>query len=58
MKKVADAQAAKLVYINQNLRTLIAKANATTAMYVKAQGSYLCRSRAKMAAQYAAETTM
>ena len=58
-KKVADAQAAKLAAANQNLRTLIAKANAATAMYVKAQRELsFAEAEAKMAAQYAAETTV
>jgi len=56
-KKAADAQAAKLAAANQNLRTLIAKANAATTMYVKAQKELaIAGAEAKAAAQYAAET--
>ena len=56
-KKAADAQAAKLASANQNLRTLTAKANAATALYVKAQKELaIAEAAARVAAQYAAET--
>lgn len=56
-KKAADAQAAKLAAANQNLRTLTAKANAATALYVKAQKELaIAEAAARVAAQYAAET--
>lgn len=56
-KKAADTQAAKLAAANQNLRTLTAKANAATALYVKAQKELaLAEAAARVAAQYAAET--
>jgi len=56
-KKVADAQAAKLAAANQNLRTLTAKANAATALYVKAQKELaIAEAAARVAAKYAAET--
>jgi len=56
-KKAADAQAAKLAAANQNLRTLTAKANAATALYVKAQKELaIAEAAARAAAKYAAET--
>jgi len=56
-KKAADAQAAKLAKANQSLRTLTAKANAATALYVKAQRELaVAVAAARAAAQYAAET--
>ncbi len=56
-KKAADAQAAKLAAANQSLRTLTAKANAATALYVKAQKELaIAEAAARAAAQYAAET--
>ena len=56
-KKAADAQAAKLAAANQNLRTLTAKANAATALYVKAQKELaIAEAAARVAAKYAAET--
>jgi len=56
-KKAADAQAAKLAAANQNLRTLTAKANAATALYVKAQKELaIAEAAARTAAKYAAET--
>jgi cell wall-associated NlpC family hydrolase len=56
-KKAADAQAAKLAAANQNLRTLTAKANAATALYVKAQKELaIAEVAARAAAKYAAET--
>ncbi|CAB4682330.1 unannotated protein [freshwater metagenome] len=56
-KKAADAQAAKLAQANQSLRTLTAKANAATALYVKAQRELaIAEAAARAAAQYAAET--
>lgn len=36
-KKAADAQAAQLAAANQSLRTLTARANAATALYIQAQ---------------------
>ena len=56
-KKAADEQAAKLAKANQSLRTLTAKANAATALYVKAQKELaIAEAAARAAAQYAAET--
>ena len=56
-KKAADAQAAKLAAANQSLRTLTAKANAATALYVKAQRELaIAEAAARAAAKYAAET--
>jgi len=56
-KKAADEQAAKLAQANQSLRTLTAKANAATALYVKAQRELaIAEAAARAAAQYAAET--
>jgi len=56
-KKAADAQAAKLAAANQNLRTLTAKANAATALYVKAKKELaIAEAAARAAAKYAAET--
>ncbi len=56
-KKAADAQAAKLAAANQSLRTLTAKANAATALYVKAQRELAtAEAAARAAAKYAAET--
>lgn len=56
-KKAADAQAAKLAAANQNLRTLTAKANVATALYVKAQKELaIAEAAARAAAKYAAET--
>ena len=57
-KKVAEAQAAKLAAANQNLRALTAKANAATALYVRAQKELaVAAAAARAAAQYAAETS-
>ena len=56
-KKAADTQAAKLAAANQSLRTLTAKANVATALYVKAQKELaIAEVEARAAAQYAAET--
>lgn len=56
-KKAAEAQAAKLAAANQNLRALTAKANAATALYIKAQKELvIAEAQARAAAQYAAET--
>ena len=56
-KKAAEAQAAKLADANQNLRTLTAKANAATALYVQAQKELaIAESAARAAAKYAAKT--
>ncbi len=56
-KKAADAQAAKLAAANQTLRALTSKANAATALYVKAQKELVVAvTAARAAAQYAAET--
>ena len=56
-KKAADAQAAKLAAANQTLRSLTAKANAATALYIKAQKELaIAVAAARVAAQYAAET--
>ena len=56
-KKAADEQAAKLATANQSLRTLTAKANAATALYVKAQRELaIAEAAARAAAKYAAET--
>ena len=56
-KKAADAQAAKLAAANQTLRSLTARANAATALYVKAQKELaIAVAAARAAAQYAAET--
>lgn len=56
-KKVAEAQAAKLADANQNLRTLTAKANAATALYVQAQKELaIAESAARAAAKYAVKT--
>jgi cell wall-associated NlpC family hydrolase len=57
-KKVAEAQAAKLAAANQSLRALTAKANAATALYVRAQKELaVAAAAARAAAQYAAETS-
>ncbi len=56
-KKAADAQAAQLAAANQSLRTLTAKANAATALYIQAQRELvIAEAAARVAAQYAAET--
>jgi len=56
-KRAADTQATKLAAANQNLRTLTAKANAATALYVKAQKELaIAEAAARAAAKYAAET--
>lgn len=56
-KKTADAQAAKLAAANQNLRNLTIKANAATALYLKAQKELvLAQAIARVAAQHASET--
>jgi len=56
-KKAADAQAAKLAAANQTLRALTGRANAATALYVKAQNELaVATAAAKTAAQYALET--
>ncbi len=56
-KKIADAQAAKLVAANQSLRALTAKANAAAAVYKKAQAELaVATSLAIAAAKHAAET--
>ena len=56
-KKAADAQAAKLAAANQSLRALTAKANAATALYVRAQKELaVAVAAARAASQYAAQT--
>ena len=56
-KKAADAQAAQLAAANQSLRTLTAKANAATALYIQAQRELvIAEAAARVAAQSAAET--
>ena len=56
-KKTADAQASKLAAANQNLRNLTIKANAATALYLKAQKELvLAQAIARVAAQHASET--
>lgn len=56
-KTAADAQAAKLAAANQSLRSLTAKANAATALYIKAEKELaIAEAAARVAAQYAAQT--
>lgn len=58
-KKIAAAQAAKLVAANQSLRALTAKANTATALYRKAQSELaVATSLANAAAKHAAETAV